>query len=308
MTRFWPLMMIALISLAAVLFGTLSSYADSCGAIRSQLLSGRSGGASPELAQLRRQLAAIQTIERQRQCTAKSSLGGLFNACADLARSRSDVQRRIAAGGNSGRDTSGLQARFVALGCAPSAKQRPARAAPSTQSAGATPGGNAMLFCVRLSDGYFFPAPKSQFAASGDLKETADQCRYICDDPGVDLYTLSDASLETDQMIALDTRKPYTELPAAFRYRDDANFKACDGKRYYQRVAELRARSVTPADMSNAIIPLPTAKPDLATPDLGTVAAVPVPDAEAPGAAQHQSIEAGNRLVRVVGPAFFPAD
>ncbi|TIN13635.1 MAG: hypothetical protein E5Y31_32715, partial [Mesorhizobium sp.] len=99
--------------------------------LRSQLLSaGRSGGASPELAQLRRQLAAIQTIERQRQCTAKSSLGGLFNACADLARSRTDVQRRIAAAANSGR--AGLQARFVALGCAPSAKQRPARAAPST--------------------------------------------------------------------------------------------------------------------------------------------------------------------------------
>ena len=309
MTRFWPPMMIALISLAAVLFGTLSSYADSCGAIRSQLLSaGRSGGASPELAQLRRQLAAIQTIERQRQCTAKSSLGGLFNACADLAKSRTDVLRRIAAAGNSGRDTSGLQARFVALGCAPSAKQRPARAASGIQSAGAMPGGNAMLFCVRLSDGYFFPAPKSQFAASGDLKETADQCRYICDNASVDLYTLSDASLETDQMVALDTRKPYTELPAAFRYRDDVNFKACDVRRYYQRVTELRARTVTPADMSNAIIPLPTVKPDLGTPDLGTVAAVPVPDAEAPGAAQHQSIEASKRAVRVVGPAFFPAE
>ncbi|WP_244482857.1 DUF2865 domain-containing protein [Mesorhizobium sp. Root102] len=63
---------------------------------------------------------------------------------------------------------------------------------------------------------------------------------------------MSDASLETDQMVALDTRKPYTELPAAFRYRDDANFKACDVKRYYQRVTELRARTVTPADMSNA--------------------------------------------------------
>jgi len=303
MTRLWPLTMIALISMAAVLLGTFSSYADSCGAIRSQLVSaGRSNGASPELAQLRRQLAAIQNIERQRQCTAKSSLGGLFNACADLVRSRTDVQRRIAAAANSGRDTSGLQARFVALGCAPSAKERP-RAAPSTQSAGATLGGNAMLFCVRLSDGYFFPAPKSQFARSGDLKDTADQCRYICDDPGVDLYTLSDASLETDKMVALDTRKPYTELPAAFRYRDDASFKACDVKRYYQRVTELRARTVTPADMTNAIIPLPTVKPDL-----GIVAAVPAPDAEAPGAAQYQSIAAGKRQVRVVGPAFFPAD
>ncbi|WP_258590262.1 DUF2865 domain-containing protein [Mesorhizobium sp. AR07] len=288
--------MIALISMATILLGTLSSHADSCGAIRSQLLSaGRGGGASPELAQLRRQLAAIQNIERQRQCSAKSSLGGLFNACADLARSRTDVLRRIAIAANSGGDTSGLQARFVALGCASSRE----RSRASSQSAGAALGGNAMLFCVRRSDGYFFPAPKSQFAGGDDLKDTADQCRYICDDPGVDLYTLSDASLETDNMVALDTRKPYTDLPAAFKYRDDASFKACDVKRYYQRVTELRARTVTPTDMSNAIIPLPMPKPDL-----GTVAAV----AETPGAAQHQSVEASKRQVRVVGPAFFPAD
>jgi hypothetical protein len=305
MLRFLPSLMIAMISMAALLLDTPSSYADSCSAIRSQLLSAsRGGGASPELGPLRRQLAAIQNIERQRKCTAKSSLGGLFNACADLARSRTDVLRRIAAAANSGSDTSGLQARFVALGCTAAKEQRPA---PKTQSAAATAGvmlgGNAMLFCVRLSDGYFFPAPKSQFAGRGDLKETADQCRYICDDPGVDLYTLSDASLETEEMVALDTRKPYTDLPAAFRYRDDVNFKACDVKRYYRRVAELRARTVTPADMSNAIIPLPTIKPDL-----GTVAAVPPADSEASGAAQQQSIEASKRPVRVVGPAFLPAN
>lgn len=35
------------------------SYADPCGALRSQMLAGGRGAASPELAQLRRQLAAI---------------------------------------------------------------------------------------------------------------------------------------------------------------------------------------------------------------------------------------------------------
>ena len=147
-----------------------------------------------------------------------------------------------------------------------------------------------------------------QFAGSDDVKEMADQCRYICDDPAVDLYTLSDASLETEKMVALDTRKPYTELPSAFRYRDDASFKACDVKRYYQRVAELRARTVTPANMSNAIIPLPQRKPDVGSPDVGSVAAIPQSGTEATGAAQEQSIEASKRPVRVVGPAFFPAE
>ncbi|MEI9415133.1 DUF2865 domain-containing protein [Mesorhizobium sp. Cs1321R2N1] len=306
MTRFCLSMMIVLATVAAFASGTTPSYADSCGAIKSQLLSaGRGGGVSPALAQLRRQIAAIQGLERQRKCTAQSAAGGFFNACADLARNRTEVQRQIAVASNSGRDNSGLQARFAALGCSSGVKQeRPApKAKSATAAAGAATGGNAMLFCVRLSDGYFFPAPKSQFAGNRDLKEMADQCRYICDDPAVDLYTLSDISQETDSMVALDTRKPYTELPAAFRYRDDANFKACDVKRYYQRVAKLRARTVTPANMTNAIIPLPQAKPDL-----GSVAAIPETDIEAPGAVQLQSIEPGKRTVRVVGPAFFPAE
>lgn len=299
MIRFWLLMMIALVTAAASVLGATSSYADSCSAIRGQLLSGgRGGGVSPELAQLRRQLAAIQGLERQRRCTAQSATGGFFNACADLARNRTEVLRQIVAG--SGRNISGLQAQFAALGCTSEGKER---TAPKTQSGGAIYAGNAMLFCVRQSDGYFFPAPKSQFAGSDDVKDMADQCRYICDDPAVDLYTLGDASLETEKMVALDTRKPYTELPSAFRYRDDANFKACEVKRYYQRVAELRARTVTPTNMSNAIIPLPQTKPDL-----GSVSAIPQSGTEVPGAAQLQSIEASKRPVRMVGPAFFPAE
>lgn len=304
MAPFRFLITIALATVTAFALGTSSSHADSCSAIRSQLLSAnRGGGASPELAQLRRQLAAIQSLERQRRCTAQNATGGFFNACADLARNRTDVQRQMAAASGSGRDISGLQARFVALGCTAKAQRPSPKIQSAAQSLGATAGGNSMLFCVRLSDGYFFPAPKSQFAGSGDIEHMADQCRYICDDPGVDLYTLNDISQETEKMVALDTRKPYTDLPAAFRYRDDASFKACDLKRYYQRVAESRARTVTPTNMTNAIIPLPSAKPDL-----GSVAAIPASGAEASGAAQHQSMKAGKRPVRVVGPAFFPAE
>lgn len=297
----------SLLAVTALLALATVSYADVCSALKSQMLAGGRGSANPELAQLRRQLAAIQGIERQRRCTASSAMGGFFNACADLARSKAEVQRRIASIGGPDRDD--LQARYVALGCQSAPKRQSAE---PKQSSGTTFGGNAMLFCVRLSDGYFFPAPNSQFAQGADLKDTVDQCRYICDDPGVDLYTLSDPNLETDQMVAVETRKPYTELAAAFRYRDDANFKSCDLKRYHQRVAELRARTVTPGNMQNAIIPLPTAKPDLAT-----VSDIPAAtdagrhaDAARAGAAQDQTTtrSAGPRPVRVVGPAFFPVD
>lgn len=303
MMRLWLVVIFALVSMTATVLGSSASLADPCAALRGQMVSsGRSGGISPELAQLRRQLAAIQGLERQRRCTAQSATGGFFNACADLAKSRAQVQRQIAGAAISGRDTSGLQARLVALGCAPAAGQQRQR------PAGAMIGSNSMLFCVRLSDGYFFPAPKSQFVQGDDVKEMVDQCRYICDDAGVDLYTLGDPSLETEEMVALGTRKPYKDLPAAFKYRDDATFRTCDVKRYSRRVAELRARTVTPANMSNAIIPLPSAKPDL-----GTVAQIPRIDADAPearGAAQQQSVVslAGERPVRMVGPAFFPSE
>ncbi|MDG4878656.1 DUF2865 domain-containing protein [Mesorhizobium sp. WSM4935] len=287
---------------------TQVSYADSCSTLRRQMLSSGRDAASPELAQLRRQLAAIQGLERQRKCTASSAVGGFFNACADLIRSRTEVQRRIASIGNSGRDSSGLQARYVALGrqAAPKRQPAPQQQASNTEAFG----GNAMLFCVRLSDGYFFPAPNSQFARARDLKDMVDQCRYICDDAGVDLYTLSDPSLETDQMVAVETRKPYTELSTAFRYRDAAEFKACDLKRYSERVAELRARTVTPGNMENAIIPLPTSRPDL-----GTVSDIPSGNAHGAEANATNSIErsgavapAGAKSVRIVGPAFFPAN
>jgi hypothetical protein len=222
------------------------------------------------------------------------------------------VQRRIASIGNSGRDSSALQARYVALGCqaAPKRQQAPQQQASDTEASALVSGGNALLFCVRLSDGYFFPAPNSQFARARDLKDTVDQCRYICDDAGVDLYTLNDPSLETDQMVAVDTRKPYTELATAFRYRDAVEFKACDLKRYSERVAELRARTVTPGNMENAVIPLPTSRPDL-----GTVSDIPSSSARGAEANATSSIARSEAVapsdakpVRIVGPAFFPAN
>lgn len=171
MMRLWLVVTFALVS--ASVLGISASLADPCAALRSQLApSGRSGGISSELAQLRRQLAAIQGLERQRRCTAQSAVGGFFNACADLAKSRTQVQRQIADAAISRRDASGLQARLVALGCRPAAGQQRQR------PAGAMIGSNSMLFCVRLSDGYFFPAPKSQFVQGGDVKEMVDQCRY----------------------------------------------------------------------------------------------------------------------------------
>ncbi|MFE0016927.1 DUF2865 domain-containing protein [Mesorhizobium sp. NPDC059054] len=299
-------------SLSALLIGifafgtiaTSAAFGDECSSLARQIRSSGGGGVSPQQAQLRRQLVAIQALERRRQCSGKSS-GGFFDPCGDLERMRADVMRQMAAS-SGGRDTSVLRARYVALGCAPERRERQAARASSsgsTSSASTWVGSTSMLYCVRPSDGYFFPAPKSQFARDGDLKETTDQCRFICDDPAMEVFALTDPSLETEEMISVAERRPYKELPTAFRYRDDSAFKSCDLRRYYSRVNEMRARTVTPGNMKNAVIPLPTDKPEQ---DLvGSTTADPTNvDAPAPMALMEEP--ASDRAVRIVGPAFLP--
>ena len=269
-------------------FGALATspaLADECSSLARQIRSGGSGGSNPQQAQLRRQLVAIQALERRRQCSGKSS-GGFFDPCGDLARMRADVLRQMAAA-SGGRDASVLQARYIALGCAPERRER--QAARDTASGPMAIGSAAMLYCVRPSDGYFFPAPKSQFARDTDLKDTTDQCRFICDDPGMEVFALTDPSLETDEMISVAERKPYKDLPTAFRYRDADAFKSCDLRRYYSRVNEMRARTVvwsrlyfasaSWAHPTNGVIPAPLA-----------LVEEPVPA----------------RAVRVIGPSFLP--
>lgn len=157
-----------------------------------------------------------------------------------------------------------------------------------------------MYFCVRPSDGYFFPAPNSQFANHRDEENTVDQCRYICDDATVGLYVLNDANLETENMISVEGEKPYKDLPTAFRYRDEPDFKACNLQRYYRRVDELRARTVTPSNMANAIIPLPTPSPV----DNDTVASTSMDTTQGLTAEP----QADSRPIRMVGPSFFPPE
>ena len=54
------------------------------------------------------------------------------------------------------------QARLAALGCT---KEKRRRVETAGKRAPARPyvGDNAILYCVRMTDGYFFPVPRSQF-------------------------------------------------------------------------------------------------------------------------------------------------
>jgi hypothetical protein len=281
-----------------LLAGSGSAVADSCSAIRSQMQAASSASNS-RTAQVRRQIAAIRAIEREKSCTAeKAAAGGFFNACRGLARQRAEAEGKLADEG--GISKASLAARYRSLACEtrsiPVRQERerlvrPDAPATATQS-GPRYSGSSLFYCVRPADGYFFPAPKSQFAKSGYADIAVDQCRFICEDTSMDLYVLQNPELETEEMVSIATNKPYKELPAAFRYQD-GNFEGCNWSRYFARINELRSRTVTPQNLKDAIVPAPTFRPSQR----------PSPTLIA---ADESLDDRPQRDVRIVGPKFLP--
>jgi hypothetical protein len=203
-------------------------------------------GASAHERQLQRQIVALTRVEQQRMCGQSRS----DFRCDHWGITKQQVQLELELfrsrnGGTCVREAS----------TAPVVRTvRPVRQVPRTHE-------DVAFYCVRPSDGYFFPAPHAQFATSRDADVAADQCKFICADPAMELFVLSGFERETEEMISHDGRRPYGDLPNAFRYRTNSDFKRCDHQRYLRQVNALRARSVTPTDLANAIIPLPTWRP-----------------------------------------------
>lgn len=292
MRRFW--IVVSTISLA-LLAGSGFARADSCAAIESQMRVAAEVSNS-KAAQIRKQIAAIRANERQRSCTAeKVAAGGLFNTCRGLAQRREAAERELANTKGSSGAGNRLMGRYRALGCA--ARSRPALKTSSDRSeaarkSGSRYAGNALYFCVRPSDGYFFPAPNSQFGKKDYARIASEQCRFICEDSSMALYVLEDPDLETGEMVSVETNTPYRDLPSAFHYRDE-KFARCNWPRYFALIDELRARTVTPRNLTNAIIPLPTFRPQQQ-------------DTVLTSAYSAETVEDAHREIRMIGPIFLP--
>ena len=275
------------VGMTLVALASTQAHADIC----AQLQAGASSADGSQIAALNRQYASLQGLERKRQCADRRG-GGFFDPCGEIRQRKAEVQAKLAALGGR-RGGAALQARLEAYGCL-SRNVRQARAANAARGFGR----NAMLFCVRERDGYYFPVPSSQFVDSRDYGETVDQCRFICKSKDVSVYRLDSPTMESEEMVSVDKGTPYSALKTAFLYRQDADFQACDFQSYFRRVDEARARTVTPYDMSNALVPVPSERPE---PDTASAALLmqvePRPD-ELPLDAR--------RDVRVVGPNFFP--
>ena len=259
--------------------------------------------------QVARTISAIRQAEGRRQChVGVGFLSGFFDGCRSLAYQRQQLTRDLAylrqsgkacerndEGRSTARRRNRSETREEADRRSDSSSERVTRA---TSSDGAT-----RMYCVRKTDGYFFPAPNSQFAGTDTYDETLARCQFICDDQKMDVYFLPNAADETDDLVSISDRSAYDALPNAFRYQKAHNFKSCDMQRYYRRmqaIEKARAKPIREAkagDHNNgsAYIP-PVIVTPRAKPERLADGSFPVTTLDAPGA----------RHVRIIGAPFLP--
>ena len=91
---------------------------------------------------------------------------------------------------------------------------------PVQRSEGRRYGGGGQAFCVRTCDGRHFPITGS------DRESRAQSCSSLC--PASETKVVYGSSIDD---AATDNGKPYTELPNAFRYRNElVSGCTCNGK------------------------------------------------------------------------------
>lgn len=292
------------ILLAVVLWfaGQVAARADACNSLQTQ---SSGSGRGSEIAALNRQLAALGNVRRQRKCSGHDS-GGFFNACADIASRIAEAKRQLQIVSASIQEDTRSQQKLLGRDCRKANEPRGyARKNVEVRNPPAQQGNRkyspaTILFCVRLSDGYRFPAPKSQFSAERDAQATLDICRYICEDNAMGVYAPSRSSLESADLVAVDTGTKYSDLKTADAYQSSPSFKVCNFQRYYDRVNEARASTVTPYNMANVAVPVPAPRPSPSP-------ATEWPNNTAPDAGNNKPEGTSRRKkVRLVGEAFLP--
>jgi hypothetical protein len=175
--------------------------------------------------------------------------------------------------------------------------------------------------CVRTCDGYYFPV---SFATTQDrFLEDERACQRMCPAAEVALYAHRNPGEEVNQAVAMNGR-PYTELPSAFRYRQEYS-SACScrrpGESWAQALKNLENRSTLESgdimvdDQRAKLLSQPkvdaqgrpikidprTAKPD-ARPPTNSAA----PDSATSALKEGSAEPDRNRTVRSVGPPFLP--
>lgn len=170
--------------------------------------------------------------------------------------------------------------------------------------------GTFRTVCVRTCDGYYFPI--SFAASSARFQDDERTCQRMCPAADVSLYTYRNPGEEVAQAVSLNGR-PYTELPTAFRYRQEFN-AACSCRRPGQSWANaLGAGGSDNTVAQGDIVVTEERAKKLSQPRLDASGKPVKADPRAAGAAPAEQLPAAaddeppKGKVRTVGPPFFPA-
>jgi hypothetical protein len=175
--------------------------------------------------------------------------------------------------------------------------------------------GTFRTLCVRSCDGYYFPI---SFSTRRDFFEQDEQaCTQMCPAAEVALYYHAMPSQDSEDMVSYRGDEPYASLPNAFSYRKAVNPDCTCGVSRPSGLTEVagsqsfRIQQVQPPQPAT---PLPSRRPDpgLDPEALANAAGLfGIADIEVMArrsqSPQANSQSTGNRTVRIVGPAFFPA-
>lgn len=228
-----------MIDLLSSLFGRVSIFSSALSTILiaapAHAASCGKAGANSEAGNLQRQINANRNLLNKYNCSTEARFvcreiqGRITAATASLARATGSDKCATGGGERQQRRGDGKEGARIR------AKQ-------------ATP---IATMCVRLSDGYYFPTPNSGSSSAKDLQGIVAQCKFICQDPLMDVYEVTGD--ERDDMRSLATGETYADLRSAGLYRLSAKAKRCDMNRFYKMALQARttgsAKSAATADI-----------------------------------------------------------
>lgn len=170
--------------------------------------------------------------------------------------------------------------------------------------------GDYRTVCVRTCDGYYFPV--SYNSAQSKFGLDTKLCQQMCPGTEVALYVHRVPDQESEDMVSLSGR-PYAELATAFKYREVGLgvTPGCSCRAQQQEAMLDEPVEATPKSKRSKWVPLPTAKPIAMLDEETRLNTIGGLDAGAirlltdPNIATAQV--AADSTIRVVGPAFLPA-
>jgi hypothetical protein len=181
-----------------------------------------------------------------------------------------------------------------------SAQRKNRSTAPETLVTSVVKKGGYRTLCVRMCDGYYFAISFS--AQPRNFARDQNACSAMRPAGNAKLYYHPVPEQESDAMIAVADKKPYSELPNAFNYRT-AGVKAVPGCACHaaqnnqmnvvseKSIPSLEVDSTAVAAEANGVGPLNVAV-----------------ESEEPAQGDVDESEATQRNVRMVGTAFLPVE